>query len=170
MELKYNDDKDKCYGVAGMAISAFMLDFEDYIESVSIDRKDLESVEFTPDFYISAGDSISAKQIWKYYVNRYQIASALLISNVMSRSMVLHRQEVAYDIHNKMVDALKDFAAEDCQLETDEALTLFDKHYQYLDRAYHNSRLHDVIEKLTDELNSRRTLSHSELCDLLSGL
>ena len=52
--LKYKDDTDRSYGVAGMALAAFILDYEKYIASVSVERRGLDAVEFSPDFYMAA--------------------------------------------------------------------------------------------------------------------
>lgn len=166
--LKYEDDADRCYGVAGMALAAFVLDYEKYISSVSVDRRGLESVEFTPDFYVSSSEGISAKVSWEHLLEQYQIITSMLISNVMCRSMVRNRKELEYAHRKAMIGALEDYALE-CQLEADEAEGLFDKHYGYLDRAYRNSRMHAAAEHLVGELTSRRVLNHSDLCELLGG-
>lgn len=166
--LKYKDDADRSYGVAGMALAAFILDYEKYISSVSVERRGLDSVDFTPDFYIAAGESISAKASWAHVLEQYQIISSMLISNVMCRRMVKEHMELEMSHREAMLDALRDYAVE-CQLEDDEAEELFDKHYQYLNRAYHSSRLHAAAQRLADELMSRHTLGHSDLCEVLGG-
>ncbi|MDE6345370.1 MAG: hypothetical protein K2L55_01705 [Muribaculaceae bacterium] len=166
--LKYKDDADRSYGVAGMALAAFILDYEKYISSVSVERRGLDSVDFTPDFYIAAGESISAKASWAHVLEQYQVIASMLISNVMCRRMVKDRTEPDMSLRSAMLDALSDYAVE-CQLESDEAAELFDKHYLYFDRAYRNSRLHAAAKRLADELSSKHTLSHSELCELLGG-
>lgn len=166
--LKYKDDTDRSYGVAGMALAAFILDYEKYITSVSVERSGIDAVEFSPDFYMTACESISPKASWTHCIEQYQIISSMLISNVMCRSMVRNHMEVEMSHHDAMLDSLYDFAKE-CQLDTDEAEELFDKHYQYLNRAYHNSRVHVAAQRLVDELSSRHTLVHSDLCDILGG-
>ena len=56
-QLKYKDDVDRRYGVAGMVLAAFILDYEKYISSVSIERSGLEAIEFSPDFFIVSGEN-----------------------------------------------------------------------------------------------------------------
>lgn len=92
----------------------------------------------------------------------------MLISNVMCRRMVKDQTEPDMSLRRAMLEALSDYAGE-CQLESDEVAELFDKHYIYFDRAYRNSRLHAAAKRLADELSTRHTLSHSELCELLGG-
>lgn len=166
--LKYKDDTDRCYGVAGMALAAFMMDYEKYIDSISIDRKDMESVEFTPEFFITVSEGISPKASWVHSLEQFQMITSMLISNVMCRSMVRNRHEVEMKMRNVMLGCLHDYAC-DCQLEDDEAEHLFDKHYELLNRAYHNAQMHTMAHRLVDELSSRRILHHYDLNELLSS-
>ena len=164
--LKYIDDTDRCYGVAGMALAAFILDYEKYIDSVSVERRGLDAVDFTPEFFMASSESISPKASWEHTLEQFQVVSSMLISNMMCRSMVRNHRELQQSHHDAMLEALTDFAC-DCQLADEETRQIFDKHYMYLDRAYHNSRLHDAAQRLVDEFASRPTLYHSDLCEAL---
>lgn len=164
--FKYKDDTDRSYGVAGMALAAFILDYEKYITSVSVDRQGIEAIEFSPEFYMISSESISPKATWTHILEQFQIVSSMLISNVMCRSMVRNRTELGEKQHDVMLSTLQEYA-DDCQLEKDEAEELFDKHYEYLNRAYHNSRMHIAAKRIVDELKSKHTLYHSDLCELL---
>lgn len=166
--LKYKDEGDRSYGVAGMALAAFILDYEKYISSISIERRGLDSVEFTPEFFVVSAEGISAKASWSHILEQFQVIASMLISNVMCRRMVKDQTEPDMSLRRAMLEALSDYAGE-CQLESDEVVELFDKHYIYFDRAYRNSRLHAAAKRLVDELSTRHTLSHSELCELLGG-
>ena len=109
--LKYKDDTDRSYGVAGMALAAFILDYEKYIASVSVERRGLDAVEFSPDFYMAAaGEGISPKASWAHVIEQYQIIASMLISNVMCRSMVRNHAELGISYHDAMLDALCDYA------------------------------------------------------------
>ena len=166
--LKYKDEGDRSYGVAGMALAAFILDYEKYISSISIERRGLDSVEFTPEFFVVSAEGISAKASWSHILEQFQVIASMLISNVMCRRMVKDQTEPDMSLRRAMLEALSDYAGE-CQLESDEVVELFDKHYISFDRAYRNSRLHAAAKRLADELSTRHTLSHSELCELLGG-
>lgn len=152
-----------------MALAAFVLDYEKYISSVSIDRHGIESVEFSPDFYITGSDNISAKLSWKHILEQYQIITSMLISNVMCRSIVRNLHEPEYAHRKAILEVLGDYAS-DCQLEADEAEGLFDKHYVYLDRAYRSNRMHAAAKLLVEELSSHHTLSYSDLCGLMENI
>lgn len=166
--LKYKDETDRSYGVAGMALAAFMMDYEKYIDSISIDRKDIDSVEFTPEFFITLSECLSPKASWVHSLEQFQVITSMLISNVMCRSMVRNRHEVEDKLRNRMLGCLHDYAC-DCQLEDDEAEHLFYKHYEVLNRAYHNAQMHTMARRLVDELNTRRILHHCDLNELLSS-
>lgn len=167
--LKYKDDIDRSYGVAGMVLAAFVLDYEKYISSVTVDGHGLEAIEFSPDFYMVSSESISPKASWTHQLEQYQIVASMLISNLLCRSIVKSRRELDNTLQDAMLSTLNEYAAE-CQLDSDEAEELFEKHYQYLNRAYHNSSLHVAAKRLVDELASRHTLYHSDLCDILSAI
>lgn len=66
--LKYKDEGDRSYGVAGMALAAFILDYEKYISSVSIERRGLDSVEFTPEFFCGVGRGDIGQGIMVAYI------------------------------------------------------------------------------------------------------
>lgn len=166
--LKYKDDTDRTYGVVGMALAAFILDYEKYIDYISVERRGLDCVEFTPDFYVAPAENVSAKASWAHILEQYQVIASMLISNIMCRTMVRNHKELEMSHHDAMLDVLHDYAV-DCQLENDEAEQLFDKHFAYLNQAYHNSRMHAAAQRLVDELTSRHTLGHSDLCDILGG-
>ena len=53
-KLKYRDNRDKTYGLTGMAIALVMADGEDMLMQVSLDAPAGEGITFTPDFYHGA--------------------------------------------------------------------------------------------------------------------
>ena len=53
-KLKYRDNRDKTYGLTGMAIALVMADGEDMLMQVSLDAPAGEGITFTPDFYFQA--------------------------------------------------------------------------------------------------------------------
>ena len=48
--LRYTDEKDKSYGLAGMAISMVVLDGEEYLDGLSIDAPTGEGIELSQEF------------------------------------------------------------------------------------------------------------------------
>ena len=61
-KLKYRDNRDKTYGLTGMAIALVMADGEDMLMQVSLDAPAGEGITFTPDFlFTEANPRYSAK-------------------------------------------------------------------------------------------------------------
>ena len=50
--LKYIDERDKSYGVAGMAIAVVAYDTEDMLASVSMDAEPGHTIEFGSEFFL----------------------------------------------------------------------------------------------------------------------
>ena len=48
--MKYNDEEDKCYGIAGMAIGISIWNGEDLLYQIDIDDDEHGYISFTPDY------------------------------------------------------------------------------------------------------------------------
>lgn len=46
--MKYNDEEDKCYGIAGMAIGISIWNGEDLLYQIDIDDEEHGYISFTP--------------------------------------------------------------------------------------------------------------------------
>ena len=97
MTLTYLNEDDKAYGLAGMAISLAALDAIDRVAGVSLDS-DGPMVTFSHQYYFSGSPSISPKTTWDNLLRNFYITSAMVISNVMSRSMVRLGQDVPLQV------------------------------------------------------------------------
>ncbi|MDE5594227.1 MAG: hypothetical protein K2I89_01460, partial [Muribaculaceae bacterium] len=102
--LKYTDEKDKSYGLTGMAISMIVLDGEEYLSGMSIDAPVGEGVELSQDFYFIGNPRLSAKIAWNEILKHFQLSAGMVISNVMCRSYVQHRRKLS----SELVALLKD--------------------------------------------------------------
>ena len=91
--LTYLNEDDRAYGLAGMAISLAALDAIDRVISVSLDAKG-PMVKFTGGYFFSSSPSVSPKAVWNNMVHNFYITSAMVVSNVMARSMVRRETDV----------------------------------------------------------------------------
>ena len=67
ISLKYKDEKDKSYGLAGLAVSLFIYDSDEYLSSLSLD--DEVPVNFVPGFYfVSNPDFLKSSSHLPLYV------------------------------------------------------------------------------------------------------
>ncbi len=169
MTLAYLNEDDKAYGLAGMAISLAALDAIDRVAAVSLDA-DGPMVTFSHQYYFSGSPSVSPKVTWDTLLHNFYITSAMVISNVMARSIVRLGQEVPADLLDTIHKEIAEEGRDTCSLEDDEIDTLYDKTRSYMGRIFRNPRLHPAIDDFARTLSRRRSLSGSEIIDELRAL
>ena len=169
MTLAYTNEDDKAYGLAGMAISLAALDAIDRVASVTLDTNG-PMVTFSHQYYFSGSPSISPKTTWDNLLHNFYITSAMVLSNVMARSMVRMREDVPAEVLKQIHDEMVEEGRETCSLEEDEIDTLYDKTRTYMGRIFRNPRLHPAINDFAHLLSRRRSLSGSEILDELRAL
>lgn len=167
--LSYLNEDDKAYGLAGMAISLAALDAMDRVAEVSLDSAG-PMVTFSNQYYFSGSPSISPKATWDNLLHNYYVTSAMVISNVMARSLVRLRRDVPSDVMKKIHEEIAEEGRDVCSLEDDEIETIYDKTRSYMGRIFRNPRLHPAIEDFARTLSRRRSLSGNEIIDELRAL
>ena len=167
--LSYLNEDDKAYGLAGMAISLAALDAMDRVAEVSLDTAG-PMVTFSNQYYFSGSPSISPKATWDNLLHNYYVTSAMVISNVMARSLVRLRRDVPSDVMKKIHEEIAEEGRDVCSLEDDEIETIYDKTRSYMGRIFRNPRLHPAIEDFARTLSRRRSLSGNEIIDELRAL
>ena len=168
--FSYKDTTDKCYGLAGRAISLKVLDNDFRIHHVTIDDADDEAMTFTPDFFFYSNPRYSAKITWNEMLRQYQLLVGLVVGDIVCR----HRVHLGHAVDNasvrEMLSLIDEEGREQCSLDDDEISTVFDKTYRYLDRVFADSRVQQLASSVADTLQTRRMLTGSEIADLLDIL
>lgn len=168
--MKYRNEQDKCYGVAGMAIGLSVFDADNLMTEVSIDADGVDCVRFVPDFYFTGSPRVSASKSWHHIYAHYQVSMGLAIANAMCRRMVQDHGV----LDRKRCEELLDAAVADghslCQLDRDEVEPLFDKSYSYLMRVFGNRDIQQAINAFVEQLRQRRSLTRGEVAELLQEL
>lgn len=164
--MKYTDEKDKCYGIAGMAIGIALWEGEDFLFSLDMDNEENKFITFTPDFYFETNPNISPKESWHNSLLRYQMAMGMMIANMMGRSVK------AKGINGtKIKKALYKTIAEEgksvCQLDENEIRSLYDETYSLTYRAFNSPRVIEMLDQIVEKLAENRTLSNYEIKELL---
>ena len=72
MIMKYRDELDKSYGVAGMALGLSVLDASDLFTEVTLDGDDTGCIQFTPEFFFAGNPRLSPRGAWKYILGHYR--------------------------------------------------------------------------------------------------
>lgn len=168
--LQYTDVDDKCYGVAGMAIGMFIFDYEQYLVGVSVEKSDLESLEFAPELMFAQNSSLSPKVVWSHIFKRFNLAAGLLLSNVLCRYYIHRHQGLKSELRAEIIDRLLEEADDTCQLEKDEVENLFNKNFSYLDQAFRTPSVAHVAAQMAAELRQRSHLSNSEIIEMMSAM
>jgi len=161
LTLAYLNEDDRAYGLAGMAISLAALDAIDRIAGVSLDAEG-PMVSFSHEYYFSGSPSISPKSTWNNLIHNFYITSAMVVSNVMARSMV----RLGTEVPDEILAAIRS----EMEAEADEVESLYRKTTTGRRRIFANRRLHPAIEDFARTLSRRRTLSGMEIYDELRSL
>lgn len=169
MTLAYKNEDDKAFGLAGMAISLAALDAIDRVAGVSLDSEG-PMVTFSHQYYFTGSPSISPKSTWDNLIHNFYITSAMVLSNVMARSLVRLKDDVPADVLDTIHNEIIIEGRETCSLEDDEIETIYDKTRVYMSRIFRNPRLHPAINDFAHLLARRRSLSGNEIIDELRAL
>ena len=168
--MKYRDDDDKCYGVAGMAVGLSIFDATELFNGITIDADGLDCVQFTPEFYFAGNPRLNAKEAWQEIFSHYQISMGLIIADAMCRKMIHDHGVVDRKMRNSLLSAMCDEGKELCQLEKDEVETIFDRYYSHLMQVFSDHGMGDAIKQLATQLKEQRSFSRVEVIDLLRHL
>ena len=168
--MKYRDELDKSYGVAGMALGLSVFDAEDLFTAVTIDAEGPECIQFTPEFFFAGNPRLSPRGAWKYILGHYRISVGLAVANALCRRMVLDNDKVDDKLRDQLFNAAYDDGRDYCQLERDEVEPIFDEAFENLTRLFADSRVRKAMDAFADALQQRRTLSHIDVNDILQQL
>lgn len=167
--LTYLNEDDKAYGLAGMAISLAALDAIDRVVEVSLDS-DGPMVTFAHAYYFSSNPSISPKIVWDNMLHNFYVTSAMVMGNIMSRSMVRLGSEVPTGIYEDIRKMMGEEGRDTCSLDEDEVDIIFSKTRTNIGRIFRNPRLHPAIDRFARTISRRRQLSGMEILDELRAL
>ena len=165
--LKYRDETDRSYGATGMALSLVVLDGQEMLVGLSIDGEPSEIMEMHPSFYFTGNPGFSATSAWKQLRNNFGLSVAMLIGNVMSRTMVQDRKEIDSDLRSFLTDRAMQEGIDSIALEEDEIREIFDQEYRYLFNVFNHRRLVPVVHEFAEILRERRKMSRLEILDRL---
>ena len=169
LTLEYANEDDRAYGLAGMAISVAALDAIDKIASVSLDA-DGPMVTFSHEYYFLGSPAISPKAAWNHTLSNFYLTSAMVVSNLMARSLVRLGHDIPRSVMDRVHDEIDAEGRDSCSLEPDEIDRIYRKTTTYMNRIFGNPRLHPAIEDFARTLSRRREMSGIEIFDELRAL
>ena len=168
--MKYRDELDKCYGVAGMALGLSVFDAADLFTAVTLDGDGPDCIKFTPEFFFTGNPRLSPRGAWQYILGHYRVTVGLAIANALCRRMVLDNEQADQQLREQLFDVACDDGRDYCQLERDEVQPIFDEAFDNMMRLFADSRVRKAMDYFADALQQRRTLSHIDVADILQQL
>ena len=168
--MKYRDELDKSYGVAGMALALSVFEASGLFTGVTLDGEGPECIQFTPEFYFAGNPRLSPRGAWKYILGHYRITVGLALANALCRRMVLDNEPVDQQLRDELFNAAFEDGRDYCHLERDEVEPIFDEAFDDLKRLFTDSRVRQAMDAFADALQQRRSLSHIDVLDILQQL
>ena len=165
--MKYRDERDKSYGVAGMALGLSVFDADDLFTAVTIDGEGPGCIKFTPEFFFAGNPRLSPRGSWQYILSHYRITVGLAVANALCRRMVLDNARVDNLLRDELFNAAWEDGRDFCQLERDEVEPIFDEAFENMLRIFADARVRKAMDAFADALQQRRTLSHIDVADIL---
>ncbi len=170
ISLGYSDERDKCYGIAGMAITMVALDGENYLAAIHLDADPGETIVLTPEYGLKGNPRMSAKIVWEQSVNELRLSTSMILGNLACRRYVLLHKGIDASDSAKVRAAVREDAATQCSLEADEADRLFDSCMSYVDRIFRHAGIRRVADSFSEELTRRRSMTGTEVVEILASL
>ncbi len=168
--MKYRDELDKSYGVAGMVLGLSVFDASELFTAVTLDGDGPGCIQFTPEFFFAGNPRLSPRGAWQYIVGHYRISVGLAVANALCRRMVLDNGKVDDKLRDELFNAAFDDGRNYCQLERDEVEPIFDEAFNNMKRLFADGRVRKAMDSFADVLQRHRTLSHIDVIDLLQQL
>ena len=168
-QLKYSNEDDKAYGLAGMAISMASLDALDRVTEIFLDAEG-PMIHFSNTYYFSSAPSVSPKVVWENLMDNFQLTTSIVLGNVMARSLVRLGREAETEVFDEVRSLVREEGREVCSLDEEEADAVFDKMMRHSMRLFHNPRLHPAVKQLAGIISRRRRLSVLDLAEELEML
>lgn len=168
--LKYQSETDRCYGIAGMVVSAYAFDSLGYLSRIDSSLSDIDVMVMSPEFEIMATQDVSAKAVWHARMSRYRLVAAMMIGNVVSRAVGGQRPSIDPATLQSVIDLLDDEADYYIGLEHDENRRLCLNAYDHLRKVFAHPVVRQVTSSLADRIGHTKIMEAAEIHEILSPL
>ena len=166
--LKYIDETDRCYGLAGSAIGLYIYDGEPFIQMIDIDGD--EKLKLSNEYYFVTNPRFSTRMMWNRLIKQFEMTMAMTLSDYLCRCLVNRRSAPNRDDRETLRVTVTAEGIESCSLEQEEADAIFEKTYNYMNRVFSHSAVQSIARDFASQLASRRSLDHTDVVELLQSL
>lgn len=161
--FKYTDSTDRAFGLCGMALSLFIFDAEKYIDSISLSAPADFGLRLTPDFFTPVNPGLSVKNVWTASFRHFQLTSAMVIGNLLARSIGRRHSDLSAEVRSLMMQHLAKEGEDSCGLETAEVEQICDNSFSYLRQLLMHPAVNEAVTEMARALSQRQTLSREEI-------
>jgi len=168
--IKYRNENDKAYGVAGMALGLAVFDVSALSRGIDLDASGFGCLQFSPDFFLEGNPLMSAKDSWKHTYSHFQVMMGLSIANAMCRKMLLDHGVIGRKMRALLLDVACNEGMLACQLEKEEVEPLFDKYFSHLLNVFSNREIAHAVAQFADIIKQERTITRQDMEDFFSDV
>lgn len=168
--LKYTDERDKVYGLTGMAVTIVALNGSDCIGGIDLDAGAAERFILLSSVEFGSNSHVSAKSVWAQSVKDLRLTVSAALGNLACRRYVLANSFMRSSEVAALRDAMREDAAQWCQLDNDEADRVFDHCRNYVEHLFMHEGIRGVAHKFASRLAEARSYSGNETVEILSSL
>lgn len=168
--LHYQNDTDRANGCAGMMISLLAIGDEDKLAEIRLDAPAGSNMIMSHDFGYRGNPRMAAKVVWASTMNQLRTIISMMFGNILCRHSLADGLTLSDGLLSRLKDLVRNQAAEECGLDTDEADSLFANCHAHARRLFAHTQVLAAASALSQRLEQRRTLSCAEALELLSSL
>lgn len=168
--LRYIDERDKSYGIAGMTITLVACDAANLLSEIHLDAEPGECMVMTHDFGLKGNPRMSAKLLWEQTVSDLRTTTSMALGNIACRRYVKEQRRLSDRDTEPIREAVRGEALEHCELDRDEADSLFSHCLTFVDRVFRHATVQDAAHSFAAELAQRRSMSVNEAIELLARM
>lgn len=168
--LRYSDERDKIYGLAGMAITLVALDSEKYLCKISLDSPADESIAISYDNNLSGNPRMSARIVWEQTLADLRMTTSMTLGNIACRRYVLGHRGISDDDIKPIREIVRAEGLDNCGLDTDESDHLLESCLSYVQRVFRHPDIQEIAHNFAGHIERKRTLSGAEAIEILNTL
>ncbi len=170
LTLKYSDERDKAYGIAGMAITLTACDGAHLLAEIDLDDDAGSNMHMSNIFAVDGNPRMSAKAVWAQSVKDLRAVTSMALGNIACRRRMLGSAAVGAAADSGLRRLVRELGKDQCGLEADEADALFDSCSGYVRRIFAHSAITGVADGFCKHIIECRRMTATDMVEYLASL